>query len=349
MLPVFRSIASVTSFCILLVALLCLPLVTQWIGHPSREQAYAAITSEAGPIGTHVQEIFNNPTNADILFLGSSLVRAGIDEPVVEQALSTHLGHPAHVAILALNWQGLDLQYFMLRDYLNTHQPGIIVWNLPVPGSRNLEPHVEAFRWVRYGEYSDARAGLPLRYRLALYSDEVLGAPRELLSHLRPNLLSSTELAEPITSSKEGYYGAPFVPEPDSLATVPSLDQSYEATPYNLVHVSGAPLNPYEMHFALKILQLAREKHITIVLLHIPIDSEEGLNYLPERGEWDQALHTNAPIVGAPSSVVFRKVDAAHFHDFYRDQHLNLNGSHIFTQSVIPALLKAYDDREKND
>jgi hypothetical protein len=345
MLPVFRSMASVTSFCVLLIVLLCLPLVTYWLGHPSREQAYAGITTEAGPIGTHVREMFQDPANADVLFLGSSLVRAGIDEPEVEEALSSHLGRPAHVEILALNWQGLDLQYFMLRDYLSNHHPGIVVWNLPVPGSRNLEPHVEAFRWIRFGEYSDALSGLPLRYRLALYSDMILGAPRELLSHLRPNLLSNKEVAYQISSEKAGYYGAVFVPEPGNLATIPTIEQSYENSPYSLVHVTGKPLNPYENHFAMKILELAKQSHTRIVLLHIPIDSEEGLGYLPERGRWDLTLHTGAPMIGAPSDIIFSKIDKAHFHDYYRDQHLNFNGSMIFTQSILPALLKAYDER----
>src|ERR1039458_8167546 len=205
MLPVFRSIPSVASFCVLLIGLLCLPLVTSWVGHPPREQAYAGMSDAAGPIGVDVREIFRDPSHADILCFGTSLVRAGIDEPTVEQALSAHLGRPAHIEMLALNWQGLDLQYFLLRDYLNTHHADLIVWNLPVPGSRHVEPHVEAFRWMRFGEYSDALSGLPLRYRLALYGDMVLGAPRELLSHLRPNLLSQEEIAAQITSDRAGY------------------------------------------------------------------------------------------------------------------------------------------------
>ena len=347
MLPVFRSMSSVASFCGLLIGLLCLPLLTAWIGHPPREQAYAGTTVEAGPIGTTVREIFRDPSDADVLFLGSSLVRAGVDEPMVEQALSSHLGRPAHVDMLSLNWQGMDLQYFLLRDYLNRHHAGLVVWNLPVPGSRSLEPHVEAFRWVRFGEYSDALSGLPLRYRMALYSDMVLGAPRELLSHLRSNLLSKDEINNQLLPEKAGYYGRPFVPEPVDSAMIPTLDQSYEVPPYPLVHVTGKPLTPYEEHFARKIMELAKEKHTEIVLLHIPIDSEQGLDYMPERVNWVGALQTDAPMIGAPSSVVFKSVDKARSHDFYRDQHLNFNGSVLFTRSLIPALLEAYDNREK--
>jgi hypothetical protein len=346
MLPVFRSNSSVLSFCGLLIGLLCLPVVTSWIGHPSREQAYVGMSGEVGPIGMHMREIYGERGNADVIFLGSSLVRAAIDEPTVESALAEHLGRPARVEMLALNWQGLDLQYFLLRDYLKTHRAKLIVWNLPVPGSRNLVPHVEAFRWLRFGEYSEALDGLPLRYRLAIYGDMVLGAPRELLSHLRRNRLSKDEMAFQLHSEKTGYYGAPFVPDSAEGSREPGLEQSYEAPPYGLVHATGKPLNEYEDHFAKKIVELAAQNGTRIALIHIPIDTERGLNYMPERSSWPDVLHTNSVMIGESSSVLFDGVNDAKLEDFYRDQHFNLNGSLLFTRSVLPALLKAYEAGE---
>jgi hypothetical protein len=346
MLPVFRSKLSVSSFCILLLALLTLPLVTEWVGHPSREQAYASMSDEVGPIGAHMRELFHDPSDADILFVGSSLVRAGIDGPTVEHELSAHVGRPVHVEFLSFNWQGLDLQYFLLRDYLKTHHAKLIVWNLPVPGSRNLVPHVEAFRWMRYGEYSDVLAGLPLYYRLAIYSDMVLGAPRELFSHLRPNRLREKEMNAQITSENTGYYGSAFVPESINVTSMPPIDESYEPAPYASVKATGMPLNVYENHFAKNILELARQNNVKVALLHIPIDTEHGLDYMPERSNWSTALATSAPMIGLPSAVLFRNVNKDHFYNFYRDQHFNTNGSLLFTKSIMPALLKAYDAQD---
>jgi hypothetical protein len=77
--------------------------------------------------------------------------------------------------------------------------------------------------------------------------------------------------------------------------------------------------------------------------LHIPIDTERGLNYMPERNNWPDALHTNSTMIGEPSSVLFDGVNESRLEDFYRDQHFNLNGSLLFTRSVLPALLRAYD------
>ena len=345
MLPVFRSRLSLVSFCILLSGLLALPLLTNWIGHPSRQQAYAAMSTEVGPIGVHTRE-FNDPFDADVLFLGSSLIRSGVDQKTIERAISAQIGRPAHVVYLSYNWQGLDLQYFLLRDYLKTHHAKLILWNLPVPGSRNLIPHVEAFRWVRFGEYSDAFTGLPLRYRLALYSDMVLGAPRELLSHLRTNRLSRQETNAQIRSENVGYYGSAFVPEPVHPVAAPPIDESYEPAPYALVKATGVPLNAYEDHFAKDILALIQQNGIRLGLLHIPIDTERGLNYMPERSDWPQALSTNAPMIGLPSAVLFRNIGPDHFENFYHDQHFNHNGSVLFTESVLPAILKAYEEQD---
>ena len=345
MRPAFRSTSSAVSFCVLLIVLLGLPVVANWVGHPSREQAYAGMSTAAGPVGMHVREIFRDPSDTDVLFLGSSLVRAGVNLPMIEGAMSAHLGRPAHIEMFALNWQGLDLQYFLLRDYLSSHHVGLIVWNLPVPGSRSIEPHIEAFRWVRFGEYSDARYGLSLPYRLALYSDMVFGAPREMLSHLRPNLLSKSELDFQVRSEEMGYYGTSFVPEAVDSAAIPALEQSYEVPPYHLVHAAGKPLDQYETHFAEKILELGKEKHTKIAFLHIPIDSEQGLDYMPERSRWVDTLHTDAPMIGSASEVLFKGVNKERFHNFYRDQHFNINGSTLYTQSIIPAILKAYDTR----
>lgn len=349
MLPPFRSTSSALGFCGLLIVLLCLPFATEWIEHPSREQAYAALPESAGPVGLQASAISGESPDADILFLGSSLTKAAIDLPAVERALSSSLGRPAHVSLLGMNWQGLDLQYFLLRDYLSTHRPDLMIWNPPAPGSRILEPHIMAYRWVRFGEYSDALSGLPLRFRLALYGDMVLGAPREMLSLLRPNLLSREEMQLEEKPTKMGYYGADFVPESVRSAATPPLVDSYEDPPYSQVRIAGEPLDPYEVHFAKKIVELAQEKHVKIALLHIPIDSEQGLDVMPEQENWPSMLHTGAPLIGVSSAVLFAHIDRLRFYHFYRDQHFNSNGETLFTQAIVPAILKAYDERMKHE
>jgi hypothetical protein len=318
------------------------------VGHPSREQAYAGLPEAAGRVGEMDFAISSDSPDADIVFLGSSVLLAGLDMPTIERAMSAHLGRPAHVVRLGMNWQGLDLQYFLLRDYLRAHHAGLIVWNLPAPSSRSIDPHIEAYHWVRFDEYTDGLAGLPVRFRLALYGDMVLGAPRELLSDLRPNLLGGSETVFRNDDVKAGYYGASFVPESIDPAAIPTLEQTYEEPPYNLVRVTGKPLNAYGFHFAVKIAELAQERHIGLAFMHVPIDSEQGLDYMPERSRWSDTLHTNSPIIGVTSAELFKTVDKTRFYHFYTDQHFNMNGKTLFTQSMIPAILEAYDEKDRH-
>jgi hypothetical protein len=349
MLPAFRSKASVLSFCALLITLLLLPLVTNWVGHPPREQAYAGMEDTAGLVGVHVREMFRDPGDPDVLVLGSSLVTAGVDAPTVERALSQHLGRQAHVEILGLNWQGVDLQYFLLRDYLAAHHPKLIIWNPPFPGSRDIEPHLKAYHWVRYGEYSEALTGLSLRYRMTLYGEMVLGAPRELLSHLRRNRVGEDELHARLLLENTGYYGRPFVPQSIDSLPLPSLQQTYEEAPYTLVNVTGKPLNPYEYHFAQEILKLTKGSKIPLALIYIPTDIDLGKQTIPERNDFPELLHMNAPLIGAPAAALFQGMDKDHFDNFYRDQHLNSNGNRLYTQSILPAVLKAYDEKDQHE
>jgi hypothetical protein len=333
---------------VLLVVLLLLPIVNFAIGHPSREQAYAGLTDEAGPIELHIHEIYQDPQDADVVLLGSSLIRAAVDIPMLEKDLTAHLGRPAHVVVLAMNWQGLDMQYFLLRDYLSHHHATLVIWNPPEPGARHLEPHVEAFRWLRFDEYEDALRGLPLTYRLAIYGDMVLGAPRELLSHFRPNLINSEETVPQGTGGAIGYYGAPFVPEKLDVSQIPPLEVTYENPPYPLIRQTGKPLNSYEQHFATRIIELSESNGTSIALLHIPIDSEYGLNYMPERSKYEDATRSNSPLIGSSSVALFGTMDRTRVEHFYRDQHFNINGRLRYTDAIEPAILKALDNAREH-
>ena len=343
MFPAFRSSWSALGYCAVLIALLVLPIVNSVIGHPPREQAYAGLTEEAGPIELHIHELFHDPQNADIVLLGSSLLGAAIDVPTLETELTARLGRPAHVVVLAMNWQGLDMQYYLLRDYLAHHRATLAIWNPPEPGARHLEPHVEAFRWLRFGEYSDALRGLPIVYRLAIYGDMVLGAPRELLSHFRPNMLDPEKTVPKASSGETGYYGAPFVPEKLDPRQVPPLELTYETSPYPLVRQAGQPLNSYEQHFATQIVELLETSRTPLALLHIPMDSEYGLAYIPDRSKFEDTVPSTDPLIGVSSNALFGDMSRTQFRHFYRDQHFNINGRLRYTNAIMPAILRAFD------
>jgi hypothetical protein len=331
---------------LLVVVLLLSPVEVAWVGLPPRIEAYKSISTDAATAGAVIDAIYHSPRQADVVFLGSSLVTAAIDRDIVQSALSGHLHRSANVQMLAMNWPGVDVQYFMLRDYLNQHQPRLIVWNLPEPHARAYDaPHVQAYRWLRFGEYADALRGLSLDRQLALYGEMVIGAPRQLLSTLRPNRYDGEGVALETSLARRGFMGAAFVldnalPGSENRAQLLQLD-----VPTLAVH--GPVPGPYQMHFIRLIDELAATHHCRIVLLHIPTFAEFNDTAVPELAEWKNLQFVaTSKTIAVPAATLFQGMDRSRFNHFYRDTHLNENGSRYFTQAILWALLQAYDEAE---
>jgi hypothetical protein len=345
--PAFRSTKSALAFCGLLAFLLALPVIVSRIGLPSREQAYSSVSTHAGAAGNVVESIYEDPRDADILFLGASLVRRGILDRRIQDALSSHLGRPAHVVVLAMSSPGADLPYFLLRDYLNRHHPRLVIWNQPEPNSSGDQPHRQAYRWMRYGEYNDVFVGLGPFSRAQVYADMVLGAPRALLSKVRPNLLSDQDKSdwegEDVRNNiMTGYKHTKFVR--DTLLRDPKRNAVLMPVTSSLLRKTGPVPREYQLHFLRSLAALALQKRCNVVLLHIPTDSEYGEITIPEIADWSQLLGPRYQLIGVPSSDLFLGVERDRFLHFYSDVHLNDNGREVFTASIIPAVLKAYDE-----
>jgi hypothetical protein len=330
---------------LLIVVLLLSPFEVALVGLPPRIEAYKSISTDAATAGAVIDAIYRSPRQADIVFLGSSLVTAAIARDTVQSALSAHLHRSANVQMLAMNWPGLDVQYFMLRDYLNEHQTRLIVWNLPEQRARAYDyPHVQAYRWLRFGEYADALHGLSLESRLALYGDMVIGAPRQLLSTLRPNRYDGEGAALEPSLTRRGFMGAAFVaddalPGPGNSARLLPLDAPALA-------VRGPLPGPYQMHFIRLIEELATTHNCRIVLLHIPTFAEFNDTAVPELADWNLQFGRASKTIAVPAATLFHGMDRSHFNRFYRDTHFNDNGNRYFTQAILFALLQAYDEAE---
>jgi hypothetical protein len=338
----FTSTRAAAGMLAMLIVLLLLPVAISFISPPPRIEAYKSISTEAGTAGAVMRTIYQSPPQADIVFLGSSLVSAGVSREMVQTALGGHLHRAAHVQVLAMNWPGLDAQYFMLRDYLNTHSARLLVWNLPEAHARAYDyPQIQAYRWLRFGEYGDALRGLQWHQYIALYGEMVIGAPRELLSIVRSNRVGDEGEELPPTLTRKGYMGSQFVTDD----AAPSSEQSARLLPSDAQEVAnhGNALGPYQLHFARLIVELARAHNCRIVLLHIPTDAEFNDRSIPELDGWKTTLGPGNQMIGIPSARLFFGMDRSHFNHFYRDTHLNENGQRYFSQAILPALFNAWD------
>jgi len=90
----------------------------------------------------------------------------------------------------------------------------MVVMSMPIPEFTSDRPHVQAFRWLRFGDYPEVLSRLPVRSKFILYAEYVLGAPRQWLSLARPNHVDPARALSSTFGTVYqdiGYYGAPFV------------------------------------------------------------------------------------------------------------------------------------------
>jgi hypothetical protein len=348
MYPAFRTTRSVLLLGAAIVFLLTLPMILSWIGPPSREATFSSVSDYAGAVGYEATVLYKDQADADVLFVGSSMVREGIAIDRLQKTLSERTGHPVHVVELVMNWPGVDSQYYMLRDYLQHHHAKLIVWNLPQEGASRNEPHRQAYRWLRYGQYSDSLSGLPPIYRTYLYGDMVLGAPRELLSYFRSDLIGDDERSIDayyrflnVDPKREvGFNGSTFIA--DSLPSV-TLSQMVAPITSNEIQVKESPIGAYELHFLRKFVELAEQNDAPIVFIHMPEAREFGSATIPCIAPWDKMFGPNYKMIGAPSAVLFNNVSKERFRHFYvDDHHLNKNGKTWFTDQIASPVAEIY-------
>jgi hypothetical protein len=283
----------------------------------------------------------------DVAFVGSSLLLKGVDAPYFQRELSRVLGRPAQVMILAAYWQGMDLQYTMLRDLLEHRKVRMLVMSMPIPEFTSDRPHVEAYRWLRYGDEPDALAGLSLRSKATLYADFVLGAPRQWLTLVRHNRIGPQETSGDALGSeydRTGYYGAPFVPEDIPAPPVAPSAAIYAPATARNFDFNGLPLGPYQRHFCEQIGEIIRQHGTHLTLLHVTTSEEPQATVVPERMYWPDVMRVPMQIVGLPASALFAGIPNNLFYNYFYDQHMNVNGKELFTRAVTPALIRIYGD-----
>jgi hypothetical protein len=253
-----------------------------------------------------------------------------------------------------MNWPGEDLHCYVLQDYLDHHHTKLVIWNPPQPHVYNDLPHIASYRWVTFGQYESDLAGLPLRYRILLYGEMILGAPRQLLAKIRPNHIGADELDPRYffkfnnldADRKVGYDKDPFVPDslpkstPDTHFLIPVTSPALAlARPYP---------GPYQLHFIRKIADIAQKHGAGFVLLYLPGTFEYAAGKIPELASWSKVIGPQYEMIGEPANVTFSGMSRERFLHFYSDTaHFNINGRVSFTNEIIPSILKAYDQVSK--
>jgi hypothetical protein len=341
--PAFGSRQAAAIYCLVLGTLLAAPLLLHALGIPRPREGYREMPLPAGDFAFIERQIFDVTDALDVVFIGSSHVRAGIDTPYFRQQLSEFLDRPARVVTLGFNWGGEELIYVMLRDLLARRKVGTVVLGLDfVSWSVRDEPHPLAFHILDpVGDPSILR-GLDLRQSLGIYAGALLGSPRHLLG-----LLRADTPGDPPTEVTLGYaklFGdsslsaenlAPKMqPDPDWLVYGPRTRRAF--------HFSTEPVFSYQTHFVLLEADLLRKYGVRTIILALPVRRFAHDTWVREAADWPRLMHlADARMIGARPTLLFEGLTDADIDGLFRDEgHFNARGARYFTRFVAPTLFE---------
>jgi hypothetical protein len=339
----FHSLRHTLRFGSLLLVALTLPLIVRWFGPVTLEQSYRGISERAGAFDYIRRQIFDETSDVDILFCGSSLMGNAIDPGIVQAKLSAALGRPAKVVLLPQSWQGPDMNYFVSRDFMEHRKVKMLVIAAPALVHHSSQPHVQIFRIIRYGDHPGALDGLSLRGQLAFYAANVLGAPRQALNRVRENLVDPEAGRTLEYGTRHGYNGGPFIPRATDPAAVNPQSAVYTGDSQGWFRFEGPELNDFQLHFLRKTAELTRSHGALLVVLHMPSPGERGQQVVPDRRRMTEILGPGVMFAGVPSAEMFAGVPQDQVLDYFQDEHLNANGMALFTKTIDPMLAQLYE------
>jgi hypothetical protein len=303
MAPVFSTTRKAAGFLALLLGALLLPVVLRMGGSAGRDRVYDSVPSEAGPFSFVAKQIFYEGSDIDLLILGDSLLWVGVDALHVQRELSRALGREAHVVVIAANWAGTDLRYMLLRDLLEHRKVRMLLLSLPTSVDLSDRPHVQAFRWLRYGDVPEVMSLLPTRDRAAVFSANVLGAPRQLLALTRPDRSTDADDVSLNLGAKlvrKGYRGAQFFEQPIASPALAARQVLYSKDTKDRWRFEGPKLGSYHGAFLRSTGDLIRKHNIVTAVVHVPVDTERGQTVVQQRLYAPDALGIDALMIGVP-------------------------------------------------
>ncbi len=347
--PPFATAWQARGFAITLLFFVLLPFVLGVSKVVHRPDVYKRIPERFGGFSYFGQQIFEETSDIDILFLGSSVLWYGIDAPYVQDELSKKLGRQVNVIMLGSNWRGEELNYLLLREVLARRRVKLLVTTMPLSHQSTNLPHPQSHRWLP-NDLSDASfKGLSLRNRLALYGEQMIGAPRHLLGVLRSDIHEETEFYQTLRFLRGsyrvegGYFGAPFIRQTTKPPQLDAEQMIYSPETRESFKITEQPLSDYQMHFLRLMTNLARDSGVQVAIVNVPVARDRRETKVIERMNWSEVFGMNMPLIGVPPATLFRGMSDVQIDRCYYDEHMNLNGSDLLTKTLTPAIVTVYE------
>lgn len=346
--PAFSSARHALWFLSLVATVLLLPEMISWSGLTDRRESYEIMTENYGAYSFVAQEIFDKSEDIDILFLGSSVLFAGVDTPQVQRALSRELGRPAKVVTFGHYFNSIDVLYKQLSDVLERRRVRMVVLSIPrMPYTDG--PSTSGCRFVKYSDVKEVFQEIPTKYKAALYACGILRAPHDVLSMIRRNgsRISPSPFAENLGMDKAeigiGRDPGAFTRFTPVSPSIPSERLILGQRTSDQFHFTNDEIPFYQNLYLEKLVELSRRKQVPLAMLNIPQHAERHSHQVIERKNWKQSFGADVPIIGVQPTILFAGLNEDELEKLrFDDAHFNANGSEFFTRAIVPGVLEIY-------
>lgn len=349
--PAFDSYAQAGFFLLLVLVPLIVPALLDRRNAGLEKAAYEMVPEDLGAFSFVKNEIFEKNDDLDILFLGSSVMFAGIDAAEVRDSLNRELGRPAKIAVFGHYFNSIDVSYVQLRDLLQHRRVKMIVYS--IPRSQFTEgPSPSGVRFIRYNDVPELTPELPLQGKLSLYASSVLNLPKDLLSLTRRNLEPPSPFAEDLGADVQqmamGRDVGKFVriePPPPGFEASELVGSTDDRSKFRF---SKETVSDYQKVFLIRLFKLASDKKIPLVLLNIPQLHEKHSPKIIGLDDWAREYGVETEIIGIAPAELFEGLADSEIEKLYFDErHFNQNGNEFFTRAVLPGILEVFRQNEK--
>jgi hypothetical protein len=341
-----------------MTALLFSPLLIVSLPGYSPRDKWLETKPGAGNYHFYAREIYEKTDDIDILVMGGSIMWCGMDTDLIQKELSKHLGRKAVVLSFASNWRQEELYYLMLKELTAHRRVKMLIFHMP---TYEWEfPHKAAAWWWIVGEHIRDLADMDYDTFLRLYAVSLLGTPRHLLSFFRENIMLP-EGNDLRVGSKTGAllekkgFGydkklqtyTPFTKPTRPLSmSFPPEKVIFSRITENNYRSSNKKLSLIQSYFLKKMFELAAKNNIHVVITAVPTYSEAKNDYIMELGNYRKQYSGKIDMASVAPSWLFGSLPENEVKEYFYDQHMNVNGSTLFTRAMLPSIISLYRDRE---
>ena len=337
----------VLSFCVVIILFLLLPVILDFLGlHNSTENFQSIPSQDLGHPSPYIfiaDEMSRTEEPVDILILGSSFGWTGLDASIIASGLSKEMGRKTTVLNFCSNWRGEDQYFIILRDLLLKRKVKMVLISQPVwEFQKQYSWHYRASYFMRFSDRY-LLSGLSLNDKISWYSHLVLGAPRQLLSAIRPNIpLNPIPHSSTFGSmlKKRGFQGENFVYFKQS-PIINKINRTYNYSITNShFKIIDSKFPKFQTFWINHLSSLLTKNNISKALISIPTWSTRNDNYVKIYRELIDIY--DSTYIGIPPYELFGKMGPDKQKLFFYNEHMNYNGAELFTESIVKTIVETY-------